>query len=405
MSRLAEWIGSVLRASSRGRGAADEARPRAGRSLGRRRPLGTAILLVALVIAAAPVLPEGAPGAAQTADAASGLIFTQTQIRSRPMSGTAWNAMKAVAQRTIGKPDLADINDEHSITALAAALVFARSGTKYYKYKARRAIMDSIGSEVSSGGSAMLGVARNLGSIVLAADLINLKKRYPADDKRFRTWLSAVRTKRIGSHSIWYTLVRTHANSANNWGAFAGASRIAASRYLGDTTDVARAARIFRGFMGERSYYKSFHKPDAAALSWSCGTTSNWRPITGKCTKKGHNLSGAIIEDVSRGGSFSWPPQGSGVTYTMESLQGLLVQAELLQRAGYKPYTWGNKALRRAASFVSRYSGWNPSTPSYHVPWILNARYGLKLPTKGARYGRLFGFTDWLYGRSGLKVA
>ena len=41
---------------------------------------------------------------------------------------------------------------------------------------------------------------------------------------------------------------------------------------------------------------------------------------------------------------------------------------------------------------------WNRSEVSYYVPWLLNARYGLDLPTEPAGIGRVFGFTDWLYG-------
>ena len=41
---------------------------------------------------------------------------------------------------------------------------------------------------------------------------------------------------------------------------------------------------------------------------------------------------------------------------------------------------------------------WNRSEVSYYVPWILNARYGLDLPTRPAGFGRVFGYTDWLYG-------
>ncbi len=369
-----------------------------------RRPLLVALLLVAVATGTGPLVPDGAPNAPSDADAAVGLLFTRSQIRARAASGTAWSYLKSVAGQSIGRPQLADINDDESIKALAAAIVYARTGNTTYRAKARKAIMASIGTENSSGGSAMLGVARNLGTIVLAADFINLSA-YSADNTKFRSWLKAIRTKRIGSHSKWNTLINTHKSSANNWGAFAGASRIAASRYIGDSADVASAARVLRGFLGDRSAYANFRRPDSTTLSWSCSSASTWRPVNDSCSKGGRSLSGAIPEDVSRGGSFSWPPRGSGITYMQESLQGLLMQAELLQRAGYKPYTWSNKALKRIATFVSSYRGWNPSTASYHVPWILNARYGLRLPTKGARYGRMIGFTDWLYRGTGLKVA
>ena len=47
-----------------------------------------------------------------------------------------------------------------------------------------------------------------------------------------------------------------------------------------------------------------------------------------------------------------------GIGYTLESLQGLTLQAELLTVNGYgDAWTWSDNALRRAADFVTRSGG------------------------------------------------
>ena len=93
-----------------------------------------------------------------------------------------------------------------------------------------------------------------------------------------------------------------------------------------------------------------------------------------------------------------------GVSYTLESLQGLVLQVELLSRNGYPDaWQWSSAALLRTALLVNRSAaaggeGWDGASVNAHLPWILNARYGLSIPTRPAGFGRTFGFTDWLYG-------
>jgi len=95
---------------------------------------------------------------------------------------------------------------------------------------------------------------------------------------------------------------------------------------------------------------------------------------------------------------------GCSISYTLEALQGLVLQAELLRVNGYPDaWEWSDEALKRAADLVTR-SGdsggqtWNRDEVDVHLPWLLNARYGLGLPTEPAGIGRVFGYTDWLYG-------
>ncbi len=345
--------------------------------------------------------PSATPTAPPTAPPPVGdyLLMDRATLESLPTFGPAWDALKATADEPLGSARLRDQDARHGVRTLAVALVYARTGDPVYREKAREAVMDAIGSERERAGNSILALGRQLGSYVLAADLIGLDGE---DDREFREWLDDIRTRELGGHGRWRTLTGTHEDSANNWGAFAGASRIAASLYLGDTDDVWAAAAVLRGFLGDADAYAGFQPVDDSA-DWACDPP-HYVPVNPPCERDGINLDGAIVRDISRGGGLEWPPGDDGVRYTLESLQGLVVQAELLRRNGYgDPWTWSDEALRRAAGIVTRSSasggdGWNRSEVTVHLSWLFNARYDLGIPTEPAGFGRVFGYTDWLYG-------
>ncbi len=327
------------------------------------------------------------------------LLMSKDDLMALPTSGPAWESLVTWADESPGEPDLRDQDRRHGVMTLAAALVYARTGDPAYGERATAQIIDAIGTERVGSDNSILSLGRQLGAYVLAADFVGLSG---ADDERFRSWLDDIRTRELGGHGRWISLVGTHEDSPNNWGAFAGASRIAAGLYLGDTDDVQRAAQILKGFLGDRAAWDRFQGVEGAS-SWACDP-EQYTPVNPPCEMGGIDLDGAIVRDIDRGGNRKWPPGRDGIGYTLESLQGLSVQAELLTVNGYgDAWTWSDSALRRAAAVVTR-SGdaggqtWNRSSVSYHVPWLLNARYGLDLPTEPAGIGRVFGYTDWLYG-------
>lgn len=369
-------------------------------SRARRRSLP---LIVATIAALLPftVLPAASVSAADDY-----LLMSKSQIMALPRSGAAWKELLDAADGSFGSPDLCNQDSGHHLRTLAAAIVFARTGTASYGTKARNGVMAAIQTMRIGCNNATLSLGRQLLGYVLAADFSELSG---TNDTTFRTWLRNIRGKDIGGHSVWRSLIRTHNDAAGNWGAYAGASRIAADLYLGDGADLAAAAKVTQGFLGDRSKYAGFgHNLDADDLSWTCtGSQASYTPVSPSCVRGGINVSGAVATDVSRGGARAMPPPDPGIPYQLDSIQGLGMQVELLYRNGF-PAAWGwsSNALKRMADVVSRSkaaggTGWNETKASRQMPWLLNKRYGTNYPTQVEGAGRAIGFTSWLYGSGG----
>jgi len=198
--------------------------------------------LVGLLAFAQPVAATTTP---------NGIWLSSAEVAKLPMSGKAWDHVKAAADGWVGTPNISDQDSRHDTNTLAIALVYARTGNAAYRTKAAAAIMSVIGTET---GGRTLALGRNLVSYVIAADLIDLRGMDAAQEQKFRTWLTAVRNEVLDGQ----TLIVTHEKRPNNWGTHAGASRVAVDMYLGDTADLDRAAKVFKGWLGDRSAYSSF---------------------------------------------------------------------------------------------------------------------------------------------------
>ena len=347
----------------------------------------------------------GATGTSSVQPAADYLLMPGSEFLALPTTGPAWDFVVATAQSAWPEPNFRDQDNKTGTLALAAALVYARTGDAGMRTKARDAIMAVIPTFDPSSPGEGLGPLRQTAGWVLAADFAHLEGE---DEARFRAFLDRVLTERTGSHSRWNSVDGTHDDSSNNWGAWAGAARIAARLYLDESVDDAVAT--FRGFLGDRDSWSEFlgqTEPIAPAVEdWACDASlARFQPVNGSCRREGIDLDGAIPADISRGSeALHWPPAPNGIMYTHETIAGYMLQAELLYRNGY-PEIWRteNEALRRMADVISRSEAaggppWNPGPVQYHIPWLLNARYGTNYPTVPAEYGRTFGFTDWLYG-------
>ena len=325
-----------------------------------------------------------------TPPAGGSLWISGQETAQLPMSGLAWDNVKAAADGAIGTPQLSNQDSQHPQKTLAVALVYARTGQASYRTKAADAVMGIVGQD--PGRSLALG--RNLAPYVVAADLINFKSFDAGRDQQFRTWLSSIRTH---VNSEGRSLVSCHEERPNNWGTMCGASRIAADIYLGDKTDLDRAAKVFKGYLGDRTSYAAFQF-QSGAYTWMCDF-QNPRPINPLgCTKDGHDLSGANVDDVQRGGNYTWPPNATN--YSWGGFSAAVAQAELLFRAGYDAYSWESEAIKRGMQFLQSAMASSNSAPTDWIPWVVNHHYGTNFTAKtpvGA--GRLMGWTDWTHAR------
>ena len=157
-------------------------------------------------------------------------------------SPTGVSGRRACATRTPG----------HHLRTLAAALVYARTGVASYGAKARGGVIAAIKTLRVGCDNATLALGRQLTAYVLAANFADMTG---SSDVTFRAFLSTIVRRIVGGHGVWDSLYHTHIRSATNWGAYAGAARIATSLYLGNTADVAAASKVTRGFLGERAAY------------------------------------------------------------------------------------------------------------------------------------------------------
>jgi hypothetical protein len=347
------------------------------------------VLALVLAVGAAVASPWNA-------DAAYGLWRSRAELARLPTSGPAWMRLKSVADANPGEADVANENSRHDTNTLAAALVYARAGQKPYRTKAREGIAAAIGTE---RGGRTLALGRNLPAYIIAADLIGLRSYDPALDSRFREWLQAVRAEPLDGR----TLIQTHERRPNNWGTHAGAARVAIAAYLNDHADLERAARVFKGWLGDRAAYAGFAFGD---LSWQCNPTEPVAVNPAGCTRRGAELDGVLPDDQRRSGGFAWPPKREN--YTWGALAGATLQAELLHRQGYDTWQWEDQALRRAVRWLYVQNSFPPTGDDTWIPWVVNRAYGTSFQTTSAKIGKNMGFTDWTHqgayrGAQGFK--
>ena len=313
------------------------------------------------------------------------------------MSGSAWNNVKSIADASLGTPNLADQDTTHNVRTMAAALVYAKTGDTSYREKTADAIISAIGTENnpdpdcgnSSGGARSLALGRNLAAYVIAADLIDLKSYDAVKNQQFQTWLQGI-IRRINCEGR--TIISCHEERPNNWGTMCGASRIAVDIYIGDKTDLNRAANVFHGYVGDISAYNGFTFGSVA--DWACTPYRGLNPVG--CTKEGQDVSGAPVDDVRRGGGFQWPP--APTNYAWGGFSAAAAQAEMLYRAGYPAYEWENQAIKRGMQFIATNMASSQSAPTEWLFWLVNFHYGTNFPAKTPiSIGRLVGWTDWTH--------
>lgn len=320
--------------------------------------------------------------------------ISKAEIMSLPTSGTAWDTVVKYANQATGAADLSNQDSQANVQCLAAALVAARTGDKAYLQKVVDSLTD-IADGVQLGRALALG--RELAAYVIAADLIDLPTLDPAINDAFsreiRKLLTAPTT---GGPS---NLIACQKQRPNNWGMHATASIIAVYAYLDDKQGLDAAANIFKGWMGDRTAYAGFTY--TAPMDWQADAKNPVGINPKGATIQGHDVDGALPDDMRRGGAFAWPPKATG--YPWEALQGATVAAQLLTRAGYPAFEWCDDALLRAVRFL--YSiDWPAVGDDQWQPWLINYAYGTMFAAStNATPGKNMGFTQWTHGFPVIK--
>ena len=359
--------------------------------------------------AARPVADEAAPSptptpaydpdAPRAALPYRGIWLAQEELERLPTSGAAWEHLLTAADQPLPGPDIADQDDMSDVYVLAGALVYARTGNQAYREAVIDGIEAAMGTEGNPRKTGILAVARNLPGYVIAADLVNLPAE-PDSGPAFRRWLETMRTTTFHGSGGSYTLLDCHATRPNNFGTHCGAARIAIALYLGDDEDLQQAATVFEGWLGNRAAYAGFIY---GRVTWQAdpGAPVGINPPGAEIA--GYDVGGALPEEMRRAGQFRWPPEKT--QYAWEALQGAVVQAELLSRAGYPAWQWEEQALLRAVRFLYDIE-WPAQGDDQWQPWLINAAYGADFPADSpARPGKNMGWTDWTHGQAAREQA
>jgi hypothetical protein len=241
----------------------------------------------------------------------------------------------------------------------------------------------AIGTE-DSGRTLALG--RNLIGYVIAADLVGLPF---VADLVFSAWLDGVRTEDLDGR----TLISTHEDRPNNWGTHAGASRMAAALYLGDTEDFEAAATVFRGWLGDRDAYAGF---EYGELWWQADPQEPVGINPEGSTIQGYPVDGVLPDDQRRGGPFEWPPPAENYVY--EALQGAIAAAVILDRQGRDVFEWEDRALLRAYRWLHDHPDFPAQGDDTWQPHLVNYHYGTLFPAPvPSHHGKNVGWTDWTH--------
>ena len=345
------------------------------------KKLALSLMVVSLLAA---VVPSSASGA--SLDSSFGptrnLWIDRATLQSLPTSGSAWNRLAEDAKSSWGSANISDQDSDHDVLTFAGALYAVRKNDTGMRDRVVSAVEDAIGTE---RGGRTLALGRNLTGYVLAADLVGY------DSSEFRNWLRSVRTENLDGR----TLINTHEERANNWGTHAGAARIATDLFLGDTDDLDRAVKVFRGFLGDRGAYKGFNFGDA---DWQANPSAPVPINPAGATRNGINVDGAIVDDIRRCGCSVQSPAPKE-NYQWEAMQGIVTQATLLNAAGYTDvWDWSDAAILRATKFLYEQANFPAESDDSFVVFLIDAHLGTNYAGgEKANMGKSMAYTDYTH--------
>lgn len=327
----------------------------------------------------------------------NGVLVSQDELMSRPVSGKVWDTVLKVAKATLGTPNIADMNSSHDLRTVGCALAAVRLNDIGLKKKATDSLVRAIGTE---DNIRWLEIGRNLGGYVVTADLLNITSG-PVYD-----WLKSFMTRKLpDNNGAGLDTIKENAwSSGSNASAQMGWVHAALSVYLGDRDSLDWGWTAFRRYCGDRT------------STWKMNSNNDaWQAIpndvvgiqnVGAKSVDGINIDGAISNDMWRSNpkpvaNLVWKDFGH---YPWVGLNGAVLAAEIFYRQGYPAYEVGDKALLRAAAYLYQLSlkdvGWYEPGTRKDAKYLLNTRYGIHYPlTLPVGSNGLVGFTDYIIGQ------
>ena len=299
--------------------------------------------------------------------AQEGLWTSAEELAALPTSGPAWEAVQTAADDA--RPNKATVDDKDSdnnVQILAAAIVYARTGEQHYKEKVTEALEELIREGKPKGRT--LEWAREAGAYALAADLIG-HRSYAFDrwcEKIARHW-EAKDDK---------TMMEMFKQRPNNWGSMAFGSLTALYAYLGDRERLETVRNHWIQLVEGPKPQETEYDEDDMSWHYDKDDPRIINPIG--AVKNGMNIDGVIPDDLRRGGSFREPPRDTG--YPWEHMQGIIMAARILERAGLPIWDAGDYAILRAAyclqvRFENDYGDWAAEEDDEWMIPFLDAAY------------------------------
>ena len=219
----------------------------------------------------------------------------------------------------------------------------------------------------TENGGRTLALARNLPGYVIAANLVNLQAADPTfDTNTFKPWLRSLLTETLDGQ----TLTSTHERRPNNWGTHAGAARVAVALYLGDQAVLSSRRRRVPG-LARRPHRLCRLRIRRPELAVRLGQARRHRPAA---ASRAASPSAARCPTTCAAVDLQLAARARPATRGRR-LQGAMLQAELLYRAGIRHVELGEQALLRAADSL-RGRGWAAEGDDEWQPLLLDARYG-----------------------------
>lgn len=338
--------------------------------------------------------PSGPPG--------TGIWISKPELMLQPTAGPAWDELLSVATRASSTgADIANQDSNHDVETLAAALVCARKNDQFICSKARTAVVSAINTEE---GARWLAVGRNLGSYVIAADLLGLTadSNPNSEGSRVHAWLTRFYTRTLQANndpSTQHTARQSAWASGSNASAQEGFAYAALAAYLGRKDGLDWSWNAYRRYIGDRT---STHQISSNDLSWQFKPTDIVGIQDAGAIKGGCRLDGAIANDMSRGGTYSCSP---GFTqYPWVGLEGAVPAALIMERAGHPAFTAVNNAILRTHEYLWELrqrtgdANWFDGSRANEIIHLINWKYNKNfLISYPIGLGRTVGFTDWTH--------